>query len=417
MLHPGVGPGDQLDTGSGTAWCEEEDLVELARRVGIYIQVEDSGSCDNTFNDSNSSLRLSSGVVTVGATVFAALTYRHVFAVFLEPTTRSSPGDRCYAKCFFYDVAFRGTEVDLMEDLQEFLDANTTQPTTRDVVVPAIKHITIEVEPGMLAPNPQDTLVLPRLVASSLGVMRNLQGIQLDLWWFSDLQRQELRDRCAGLPVWNGLRSIQMEDGADTELLAILVSKTRPESFSGLQFGGQLELQAARQCAPFLRRLAVPFRLPASKNAGGRARAAGFVSNRTRVLTQFGRLEWLVLAPTQVKPGAVGVIREDPKLFVKVLVKELSRLQYLERLGLTFPRSILVEHQPGVPGTGTGLPAVERYVRQWNEQIFATIPALEQVAFIHGAIVLRAVREANATIRFSIETDLDRHAFPFGILY
>ncbi|KAF5611239.1 uncharacterized protein FTJAE_14220, partial [Fusarium tjaetaba] len=104
-------------------------------------------------------------------------------------------------------------------------------------------------------------------------------------------------------------------------------------------------------------------------------------------------------------------------LFVKVLVKELSRLQYLERLGLTFPRSILVEHQPGVPGTDTDLPAVEHYVRQWNKQIFATIPALQQVAFIHGDIVLRAVRGADATIRFSIETDLDRHAFPFGILY
>ncbi|KAG5799483.1 hypothetical protein H9Q69_001511 [Fusarium xylarioides] len=323
-----------------------------------------------------------------------------------------------YAKSFFHDMAFKGTEVDLMEDLEEFLDASITQTTIRDVVVPAIKHITIEVEPGVLTPNPQDTLVLPRLVASSLGAMRNLQGIKLDLWWFSDLQRQELRDRCAGLPVWNGLRSIQMEDGADTELLVILVSKTRPESFSGLQFEGQLELQAARQCAPFLRRLAVPFRLPASNNVGGRARdAASFVSNRTKVLTQFGRLEWLVLAPTQVKPGAFGVICGDPKLFVKVLVKQLSRLPHLERLGLTFPRSIFVPHQPAVPGTGTGLPAVEHYVRQWNEQIFAAVPALEQVDFIHGAIVLRAVREAGATIRFSIETDLDRHAFPFGILY
>ncbi|KAF5699927.1 hypothetical protein FMUND_14551 [Fusarium mundagurra] len=64
-----------------------------------------------------------------------------------------------------------------------------------------------------------------------------------------------------------------------------------------------------------LARLVVPFRLPASRNVGGRARDTGFVSNRTPVLTQFGRLEWLVLAPTQVKPGAVGVIREDPKGF------------------------------------------------------------------------------------------------------
>ncbi|RBR07368.1 hypothetical protein FVER53590_09805 [Fusarium verticillioides] len=322
-----------------------------------------------------------------------------------------------YAKSYFYDVAFRGTSMDLVLDLTAFMHAKHHQATTSTIVLPAIKHVAIEIEDDETSPGPHAAFALPRLVASSLGAMRNLQGIQLDLWWFSDLQRQELRDRCTSLPVWNRLRSIQMEDEADTELLAILVSKTRPESFSGLQFGGQLELQAARQCAPFLRRLVVPFRLPASKNVGGRARAAGFVSNQTGVLTQFGRLEWLVLAPTQVKPAAVNVVREDPKLFVKVLVTELSRLVYLERLGLVFPRSILVEHQPEVPGTGTGLPAVEHYVRQWNEQIFATIPALQQVAFIHGDIVLRAVREADATIRFSIETDLDLHAFPFGILY
>lgn len=104
-------------------------------------------------------------------------------------------------------------------------------------------------------------------------------------------------------------------------------------------------------------------------------------------------------------------------MFLNVLVKELSRLPHLKRLGLTFPSLILAENQPGVPGTGAGLPAVEHYVRQWNEQIFAGIPALQQVAFIHGDIVLRAVREADATIRFSIESDLDRHAFPFGTLY
>ncbi|EWG50509.1 hypothetical protein FVEG_09709 [Fusarium verticillioides 7600] len=39
-------------------------------------------------------------------------------------------------------------------------------------------------------------------------------------------------------------------------------------------------------------------------------------------------------------------------LFVKVLAKELSRLGYLGRLGLTFIRAILVAHQPGFPGTG-----------------------------------------------------------------
>ncbi|KAF5567350.1 hypothetical protein FNAPI_684 [Fusarium napiforme] len=320
-----------------------------------------------------------------------------------------------YAKSYFHDVTFRGTNMDLVLALTAFIHARHYQATTSTIVLPAIKHVTIELEDDETSPGPHAAFVLPRLVASSLGAMRNLQGINIDLWWLSDVQRQELRDRCAGLPVWNGLRSIQMEDGVDTELLAILVSKSRPESFSGLQFEGQLELQAARQCTPFLRRLAVPFRLPASKNVGGRARVAGFVSNQTGVLTQFGRLEWLVLAPTQVKPGAVGVIREDPKLFVKVLVKELSRLGYLERLGLTFPRSILVEHQPGVPGTGTGLPAVEHYVRQWNEQIFATIPALQQVAFIHGDIVLKAPLVISARSRQKTYQDRKVFFFPFAV--
>ncbi|KLP00961.1 uncharacterized protein Y057_14784 [Fusarium fujikuroi] len=296
-----------------------------------------------------------------------------------------------YAASFFHDVSFRGTQGDLVGELAAFLVANKTQATTRDVVVPAIKYITIEIEPDVPSP-----------------------GIQLDFWWLTDFQKDELCDRCAGLPVWNSLRSINMENEADPELLAILVSKTRPESFTGLQFGGQTELQAARQCSPFLQRLVVPFKLPASTDVVGHSR---FASNRTSLLTQFGRLEWLVLTPTHVKPLSIDTIREDPKVLLNVLVKELSKLPYLKRLGLTFPSLILAEHQPGVPGTGVGLPAVEHYVRQWNEQIFARIPALQQVAFIHEDIVLRAVREADATIRFSIESDLDRHAFPFGTLY
>ncbi|KAI1012649.1 hypothetical protein LB504_008441 [Fusarium proliferatum] len=319
-----------------------------------------------------------------------------------------------YSKSYFHDVAFHGTKADLMEALTAFLDANKTQATTRDVVVPAIKYITIEIEPDVPSPGLDIALVLPRIIASSLGVMKNLQGIQLILWWFSDLQRQELRDRCAGLPVWNNLRLINMENEADTDLLAILVSKTRPESFSGLHFWAQTELQAARRCSPSLRRLLVPFRLPASTDVVDHLR---FISNRTSLLTQFGRLEWLVLTPTPVKPLLLDMIRQDPKVFLNVLVKELSKLPYLKRLGLTFPSLILAENQPGVPGTGVGLPAVKHYVRQWNEQIFAGIPALQQVAFIHGDIVLRAVREADATIRFSVESDLDRHAFPLGTLY
>lgn len=183
--------------------------------------------------------------------------------------------------------------------------------TSQTFVNVRLRYITIETEPDIPPPGPDVALVLPRLVARSLAVMKNLQGIQLILWWFSDLQRQELRDRCAGLPVWNSLRLINMENEADTELLAILVSKTRPESFSGLQFWSQTELQAASQCSPFLKRLLVPFRLPASTDVVDHVR---FISNRTSLLTQFRRLEWLILTPTPVKPLSLGMIREDPKV-------------------------------------------------------------------------------------------------------
>ncbi|KAF4958041.1 hypothetical protein FGADI_2671 [Fusarium gaditjirri] len=321
-----------------------------------------------------------------------------------------------YSRAFYHSIAFQGTKADLMADLHAFLAGYATRHTTR-AIVHAIKHITIEVEPGQPSPDTNVELVLPRLVAGSLGILYNLQGIQLDLWWFSDLQREELRNRCAGLPVWRGLRSIQMEDDPQPELLPVLISKTRPESFSGLLFGGQLELQAARQCMPFLRRLVVPFRLPASVDVDNRVSPPLSVSNRASVLMGFGRLEWLVLTPTQVTQAAIGAIREDPKLFVKVLVDELQGMGYLERLGLTFPGAILVAHQPGVPGSGIGMDAVEYYVRQFNAYIFDRLPALEQVAFIHGAVVLRAVRGADAAIRLSFETGLDRHAFPFGTLY
>ncbi|ENH72713.1 hypothetical protein FOC1_g10013377 [Fusarium oxysporum f. sp. cubense race 1] len=135
------------------------------------------------------------------------------------------------------------------------------------------------------------------------------------------------------------------------------------------------------------------------------------------MLLDFGRLEWLVLAPVQLPAGEVEAVRTDPKLFVRALVKDVSSLRHLERLGLAFPRTILVAHQPGVLGTVTGMDAVEHCVRQLNSHIFAKLPALKQVAFLHGTTVLRAVRGADAAIRFSIENDLDRHAFPFGTLY
>ncbi|TXC04192.1 hypothetical protein FocTR4_00002083, partial [Fusarium oxysporum f. sp. cubense] len=163
-------------------------------------------------------------------------------------------------------------------------------------MIHAVKHVTLELEPGQPSPGPQAELVLPRLIASSLSALYKLQGIQLDLWWFSDAQREELRNKCVALPVWTGLRSIQMEE-ADPELLA---------------------------------------------------------------------------------------------LFVRALVKDVSSLRHLERLGLAFPRAILVAHQPGVPGTGTGMDAVEHYVRQLNSHIFAKLPALKQVAFLHGTTVFRA---------------------------
>jgi hypothetical protein len=102
---------------------------------------------------------------------------------------------------------------------------------------------------------------------------------------------------------------------------------------------------------------------------------------------------------------------------VRVLIEDLSNLRHLERLGLAFPRAILVDRQPGVPGTGRGVDAVEHHVRQLNSYIFTKLPALKQVAFLHGTTVFRAVRGADAAIRFSIENDLDRHAFPLGTLY
>ncbi|KAF5256218.1 hypothetical protein FOXYS1_13318 [Fusarium oxysporum] len=45
------------------------------------------------------------------------------------------------------------------------------------------RYIIIDVEPGYPSPGPHAELVLPRLIASSLGALHNLQGIQLDLWW------------------------------------------------------------------------------------------------------------------------------------------------------------------------------------------------------------------------------------------
>ncbi|KAH7182030.1 hypothetical protein DER46DRAFT_568610 [Fusarium sp. MPI-SDFR-AT-0072] len=292
-----------------------------------------------------------------------------------------------YSRAFYHSIAFRGTKADLMGDLWAFLYAEANRPTTR-AMIHAVKHITLEVEPGQPSPGPQAELVLPQLIASSLGALYNLQGIQLDLWWLSDAQREELRNRCVDLPVWMGLRSIRMEE-ADPELLAVLVSKTRAESFSGLQLEGQLDLQAARQCFPFLRRLVVPFELP-TVSVGNLASTPDRVKNNSEMLLEFGRLEWLVLAPVQLPAGEVEAVRADPGLFVHALVKDVSSLRHLERLGLAFPRAILVAYQPAVPGTGTGMDAVEHYVRQLNNHIFAKLPALKQVAFLHGTTVLRA---------------------------
>jgi hypothetical protein len=114
-----------------------------------------------------------------------------------------------------------------------------------------------------------------------------------------------------------------MEDEADTELLAILASKTRAESFSGLQLGGQLELQATRQCFPFLRRLATPFELPAA-HVGSLANTPARVRNNSSKLLEFGRLEWLVLAPVQVPAGEMDAVRTDPEVSLLVVCFCLS---------------------------------------------------------------------------------------------
>ncbi|RKK85084.1 hypothetical protein BFJ69_g1785 [Fusarium oxysporum] len=226
-----------------------------------------------------------------------------------------------YCRAFYHSVAFRGTKADLMGDLWAFLHAEANRPTTR-AMIHAVKHVTLEVEPGQPSPGPQAELVLPRLIASSLGALYNLQGIQLDLWWFSDAQGEELRNRCVALPVWTGLRSIQTEE-ADPELLAVLASKTRAESFSGLQLEGQLDLQAARQCFPFLRRLAIPFELPAM-SVGNLASTPARVKNNSEMLLDFGRLEWLVLAPVQLPAGEVEAVRTDPKVRLLIIYFCLS---------------------------------------------------------------------------------------------
>ncbi|WKT38370.1 hypothetical protein QSH57_000188 [Fusarium oxysporum f. sp. vasinfectum] len=209
-----------------------------------------------------------------------------------------------YCRAFYHSVAFRGTKADLMGDLWAFLHAEANRPTTRAMI------------------HAVSMSLLPRLIASSLGALYNLQGIQLDLWWFSDTQGEELRNRCVALPVWTGLRPIQTEE-ADPELLAVLASKTRAESFSGLQLEGQLDLQAARQCFPFLRRLAILFELPAM-SVGNLASTPARVKNNSEMLLEFGRLEWLVLAPVQLPAGEVEAVRTDPKVRLLIIYFCLS---------------------------------------------------------------------------------------------
>ncbi|EGU74493.1 hypothetical protein FOXB_14994 [Fusarium oxysporum f. sp. conglutinans Fo5176] len=240
-----------------------------------------------------------------------------------------------YCRAFYHSVAFRGTKADLMGDLG--VSPRRSQPA----------HY-----PGN---DPCRQAYHVRGRARTTLTRDAGRGIQLDLWWFSDAQREELRNSCVALSVWTGLWSIQMEE-ADPELLAVLASKTRAESFSGLQLEGQLDLQAARRCFHFLRRLVIPFELPAVP-AGNLASTPAGVHNDSEMLLDFGRLEWLVLAPVQLPVGGMEAVRADPKLFVRALVKDVSSLRHLERLGLAFPRAILVAHQPGVPGTGTGQPA------------------------------------------------------------
>ncbi|KAJ4033478.1 hypothetical protein NW756_013748 [Fusarium oxysporum] len=211
-----------------------------------------------------------------------------------------------YCRAFYHSVAFRGTKADLMGDLWAFLHAEANRPTTRAMIhAVRSRHVTLEVEPGQPSPGPQAEL-----------------GIQLDLWWFSDTQGEELRNRCVALPVWTGLRPIQTEE-ADPELLAVLASKTRAESFSGLQLEGQLDLQAARQCFPFLRRLAILFELPAM-SVGNLASTPARVKNNSEMLLEFGRLEWLVLAPVQLPAGEVEAVRTDPKVRLLIIYFCLS---------------------------------------------------------------------------------------------
>ncbi|KAI7769850.1 hypothetical protein LZL87_003340 [Fusarium oxysporum] len=70
-------------------------------------------------------------------------------------------------------------------------------------IIYAIKYIIIKVEPGYPSPGPHTELVLQRLIASSLGALYNLQGIQLDLWRLPDPSKRScakgVRDCLSGM--------------------------------------------------------------------------------------------------------------------------------------------------------------------------------------------------------------------------
>ncbi|KAF9772067.1 hypothetical protein IL306_010249 [Fusarium sp. DS 682] len=322
-----------------------------------------------------------------------------------------------YGHRLYHSIKFKGEKMELTDVLEEFINSVETKETTK-AILPAIKHLTVEVEPGFDSPDEESQLVLPRLIAQTLGVLTNLQGVKLDLWWLSDEEQDELCNQVAELPVWKSFRSLQMASDADPELLAVLAAKSVAGVFKGLQLVGQPELRAAQQLWPFLRRLAVPFELPAV-SAGNLASTPNNTKTNSRIFLEFPQLEWLVLGQTQITPADIESIRSEPKLLVRTFLDDLAKLGNLERLGLRFQVAELL----GSQAHNLEIKAMNAFFQEIARYIFQKLPALKQIALIdeedeedEGLTVFRAVKQNDGTV-FSTETDCDRHAFPMGTLY
>ncbi|KAF4333528.1 hypothetical protein FBEOM_12640 [Fusarium beomiforme] len=289
-----------------------------------------------------------------------------------------------YARSYYHSLKFQGTQSELLQKLSTFVSYAEDKESTR-AVFPAIKHLTIELEPGADSLDEEESqMELPRLIAKALEVLQNLQGMRLDLWWLPEDQEDELCNRIAELPVWKSFRSLQMASDAEPKLLAALAG--------------------------------IPFELPAVP-AGNLASTTNHVRNNSRIFLEFPRLEWLVLGQVEVPDGQMDPVRADPKLLVRDLLNDLEKLEHLERLALRLEVALLSNLSQATEAE------MMRAFRQIADYVFKRLPALKQVALVDAEddededlTVFRGVKK-NGGIEFSIERNCDRHAFPLGILY